>query len=77
MSNPWTLLDIRDLRGPPRSERQRVLDDVIENLRTLATLSQDRRVTKDDTIFEGLSGGGDIDEVITLIMRMRQVSSSP
>ena len=76
MSDTWSLLDPRDLHGPRRSERECVLDDVLDNLRTLATLSPDRRATG-DTIFEGLVGGENLDEAITLIMRMRQGSSTP
>lgn len=76
MNNPWSLLDPRDLHGPPRSERERILDYVLDNLRTLATLSETPCATG-DTMFDGLVGDGDINEAITLVMRIRQASSTP
>ena len=75
MSNPWALLDPRDLHGPPRNERHRVLDDVIDHLRTLATLPEVRRVMGTDApVFRGIMGGGNLDEAITVVTRLRNAS---
>lgn len=35
MQNPWSLLDPRDIQDPPRSTRERVLDEVAEQLQDL------------------------------------------
>ena len=73
--NPWTLLDTRDLRGHPRSTRERALDDVIEHLQTLATLPEVRCVADGDDIFCDLVGGTDLTEAITVVMRLRVKAS--
>lgn len=66
-SNPWSLLDVRDLHDAPRTQRQKALDDAIAELCTL----RDANMDPDHPILHDLWADETLDGAITVLKRMR------
>ena len=68
--NPWSLLDVRDLQSAPRSQRQRILDDVLFALCTLRDVERTEN-DPEHPLLDDLWNERTLDGAITVLQRMR------
>lgn len=70
IDNPWSLLDVRDVQGPPRSQREKALDDAISTLCVLRDVERTENDPK-HPLLDDLWNDRTLDGAITVLQRMR------